>query len=130
MNDWFGFNYNETVYALYAVLLLAVCLINVFDVRITAMLNNGLGVLAHGRRRVIVLVLIFVPSHHKSVSYVFTDTVNFYGLRGNEASTIRCSGSCSASGCSCPSTPSPATTLRRTWRGDAQRVAIGRRSAW
>ena len=40
LNDWFGFSYNETVYALYAVFLLAACLINVFDVRITSMLNT------------------------------------------------------------------------------------------
>ena len=39
-NDWFGFDYNMTVYALYAVFLLAACLINVFDVRITSFLNT------------------------------------------------------------------------------------------
>ncbi len=50
-NDWFGFNYNETVFALYAVFLLAACLINMFDVSITALLNTGLRVLAHARRR-------------------------------------------------------------------------------
>ncbi len=83
MNDWFGFNYNETVFALYAVLLLVVCLINVFDVRVTAMLNtfsaywHMLGV------AFIVAVLIFVPSHHQSASYVFTGTVNATGYGGN-----------------------------------------------
>ena len=51
MNDWFGFNYNETVFVLYAIFLLAACLINVFDVRITALPQHDLGVLAHGRRR-------------------------------------------------------------------------------
>src|SRR6476659_1359029 len=30
-HDWFGWNYNETVYALYGLFLLAACLINVFD---------------------------------------------------------------------------------------------------
>ena len=83
MNDWFGFNYNETVYALYAVLMLAVCLINVFDVRVTALLNtfsaywHMLGV------AFIVIVLIVVPSHHQSASYVFTGTVNATGYGGN-----------------------------------------------
>ena len=61
-NDWFGFNYNETVFALYAVFLFAACIINMFDVSITALLNtvsaywHMLGV------AVIVLVLIVVPS--------------------------------------------------------------------
>src|SRR5438132_8992769 len=39
-NDWFEWNYNETVYALYGLFLLAACLVNVFDVRITSRLNT------------------------------------------------------------------------------------------
>ena len=83
MNDWFGFNYNETVYALYAVLLLAVCLINVFDVRITAMLNTVSAYWHMVGVAVIVIVLIVVPSHHQSISYVFTGTVNATGYGHN-----------------------------------------------
>ena len=82
-NDWFGFNYNETVYALYAVLLLAVCLINVFDVRITALLNTVSAYWHMVGVAVIVIVLIVVPSHHQSVSYVFTGTVNATGYGNN-----------------------------------------------
>ncbi len=82
-NSWFGFNYNETVFALYAVFMLAACIINVFDVRITSLLNtvsaywHMLGV------AIIVLVLIVVPSHHQSLSYVFTGKVNATGYGGN-----------------------------------------------
>ncbi len=83
MNDWFGFNYNETVYALYAVLLLAVCLINVFDVRITAFLNTFSAYWHMIGVAFIVIVLIVVPNHHQSASYVFTGTVNATGYGGN-----------------------------------------------
>ncbi len=83
MNDWFGFNYNETVYALYAVLLLAVCLINVFDVRITSTLNTISAYWHMAGVAVIVIVLIVVPSHHQSLSYVFTGTANATGYGHN-----------------------------------------------
>ncbi len=83
MNDWFGFNYNETVYALYAVLLLAVCLINVFDVRITSLLNTVSAYWHMIGVAVIVIVLIVVPDHHQSLSYVFTGKVNATGYGGN-----------------------------------------------
>jgi amino acid transporter len=82
-NDWFGFNYNETVFALYAVLLLAVCLINVFDVRITSFLNTVSAYWHMIGVAIIVAVLIFVPHHHQSASYVFTGTVNATGYGGN-----------------------------------------------
>ena len=81
MNDWFGFNYNETVYALYAVFLLAVCLINVFDVRITSLLNTVSAYWHMVGVAIIVIVLIVVPDHHQSLSYVFAGTVNATGLR-------------------------------------------------
>ena len=83
MNDWFGFNYNETVYALYAVFLLAVCLINVFDVRITAMLNTFSAYWHMIGVAFIVAVLIFVPKHHQSFSFVFGGQVNATGYGGN-----------------------------------------------
>ena len=57
-------------------------LINVFNIRITSVLNTisaywhmvGVGV--------IVVVLIIVPDDHQSFGYVFTETVNDVGLRG------------------------------------------------
>ena len=83
LNNWFGFNYNETVYFTYAVFLLAVCLINVFDVRITAMLNTVSAYWHMVGVAVIVAVLIFVPDHHRSWGYVFGGQVNATGYAGN-----------------------------------------------
>ena len=82
LNNWFGFSYNETVYALYAVFLLAACLINVFDVQITSMLNTVSAYWHMAGVAVIVIVLIVVPHHHQSVSYVFTGTANATGYGG------------------------------------------------
>src|SRR4029077_12183534 len=71
------------IYFLYGIIMLAAGLINMFKVSITAALNtfsawwHMLGVL------VIVGVLIIVPDHHQSLSYVFTQTVNSTGFGGN-----------------------------------------------
>jgi amino acid transporter len=79
MDDWFGASANASIYILYALFLLAACLINVFDIRLTSGLNmisawwHMLGV------AFIVLVLIIVPDQHQSLSYVFTETVNNSG---------------------------------------------------
>ncbi len=62
--------------------MLAATLVNVFDVRITSLINaisaywHVIGVL------IIVFACIFVPSHHQSASYVFTQTINNSGFRG------------------------------------------------
>ena len=50
---------------------------------------------------VIVGVLIIVPDHHQSLSYVFTETVNNSGYGGGDdvVRRIRRSGSCSDSAC-------------------------------
>ena len=82
LNDWFGFSYNETVYALYVVFLLAACLINVFDVSITSLLNTVSAYWHMAGVAVIVIVLIVVPDHHQSLSYVFTGTANATGYGG------------------------------------------------
>jgi amino acid transporter len=82
-NSWFGFSYNETVYALYAVFLLAACLINVFDVRITAFLNTISAYWHMVGVAVIVIVLIVVPDHHRSVGYVFGGQANATGYGHN-----------------------------------------------
>src|SRR3954462_8839155 len=71
LNDWFGFSYNETVYTVYGLFLLAACLINVVDVPITSLLH----ILSAYWHMVcvaeILVVLIVVPDHHRSASYVF-----------------------------------------------------------
>ena len=71
LNNWFGFDYNETVFFAYALFLLAACLINVFDVRITSLLNTVSAYWHMAGVAVIVLVLIVVPDHHQSAGYVF-----------------------------------------------------------
>jgi amino acid transporter len=79
MNDWFGFSYNTSVYVLYAIFLIATALINMFQVSITAMLNTISAYWHMAGVAFIVLVLIIVPNHHQSFSYVFSGTVNNSG---------------------------------------------------
>src|SRR6201987_6153336 len=70
------------IYFTYGMIMLGAGLINMFKVSITAMVNavsawwHMAGVL------VIVIILAVVPSHHQSVSYVFTQTVNNTGFKG------------------------------------------------
>jgi amino acid transporter len=79
MDDWFGASANFSIYVLYALFLLAACVINVLNIRITSGLNmisawwHMIGV------AIIVGVLIIVPDQHQSLGYVFTETVNASG---------------------------------------------------
>lgn len=76
------------IFVTYSVVMLLAVVVNFFDVRITAMLNaisawwHMIGV------ALIVVALIVVPDHHKSVSYVFTTTVNNTGFSGTNWSSI------------------------------------------
>jgi amino acid transporter len=89
LNYWFDYpNTKEYVYLAYAVVLAAALLINLLKVSITALLNTvsaywhmiGVGV--------IVVVLFFVPDDHRSLSSIFTDTVNETGWGGGTTSGI------------------------------------------
>jgi amino acid transporter len=82
VNDWIGADYNQSVYILYALFLLLACLINVLNIRITALLNTVSAYWHMAGVAFIVLVLIIVPNHHQSLSYVFTGTVNNSGYGG------------------------------------------------
>ncbi len=68
------------IYFLYGLIMLGAGLINMFKVPITATLNafsawwHMVGVL------VVVGILIFVPDHHRSVGYVFGQTINNTGF--------------------------------------------------
>jgi amino acid transporter len=70
------------IYFLYGLILLGAGLINMFKVPITAFLNtisawwHMVGVL------VVVGILIAVPDHHRSVGYVFGQTINNTGFGG------------------------------------------------
>jgi amino acid transporter len=57
-------------------------LINVFGPRLLAQINNISAWWHMAGVLIIVLVLIFVPDQHKSLSFVFTDTENFSGFQG------------------------------------------------
>src|SRR6266487_841013 len=71
------------IYFLYGVILLGAALINMFRVRITALLN-GISAWWHMVGVVlIVFVLAIVPDHHRSISYVFGQTVNNSGFGGH-----------------------------------------------
>jgi amino acid transporter len=82
LNDWFGASFNASTYILYALFLTAAVLINTLHIRYTSGLNmfsawwHMIGVV------VVVGVLIFVPDHHQSLSYVFTEKVNNSGFGG------------------------------------------------
>jgi len=67
-------------FCLFSLILIVHALINIYSSPLVAMLNNvsvGWHVLGVA---VIILVLIFVPSHHQSVSFVFGHTINNTGF--------------------------------------------------
>ena len=86
MDDWFGASFNTSTYILYALFLTGAVLINVLHIRYTSGLNmisawwHMIGV------AVVVGVLIVVPDHHQSLSYVFTERVNNSGFGGSTVS--------------------------------------------
>src|SRR5262245_18116425 len=88
MNYWFDYpNSKNYVYLMYAIVLAVALLLNLFRVTVTAMLNtisaywHMIGVV------VIVIVLFAVPDHHRSFSFVFTETLNLTGWGGDPAPT-------------------------------------------
>jgi len=76
-------NDRHHIFYLFAAFLLCATLVNVFDVRITSLINSisaywhVIGVL------IIVFALIIVPDHHQSAGYVFGQTVNNSGFSGH-----------------------------------------------
>jgi amino acid transporter len=86
MNDIFGASGNASYYLLYAFFMLCACLINLFNIRITAGLNTISAYWHMIGVAFIVIVLIIVPDKHQSLSYVFTETVNNSGYGGGTTS--------------------------------------------
>jgi amino acid transporter len=79
-NYWFDYpNENKWIFFLYCVFLAAAAVINMFQVRVTALLNTVSAYWHMAGVAFIVLVLIIVPDRHQSLSYVFTETVNNSG---------------------------------------------------
>ncbi len=76
------------IFYVFAVVMLAGTLLNVFDVRITSTIN-GISAWWHVVGVVIIVAaLIVVPDSHQSVSYVFTTTINNSGFSGHGWSSI------------------------------------------
>ena len=128
MDDWFGASANMSIYILYAAFLLAACLINVLNIRITSGLNmfsawwHMIGV------AIIVGVLIIVPDQHQSLSYVFTETINVSGY-GNGVLRVHAPDLLVRLRARAAAVPVHDHRLRRFRAhcgGDAQRVARGR----
>jgi amino acid transporter len=83
MNLWFGYALSKGhVFLTYTVIVALHGLINVFGPRLLAQINNISAWWHMGGVALVVLVLIIVPDHHKSLSFVFTDTENFSGFQG------------------------------------------------
>ena len=81
LNFWFDYpNENFWIFFLYCVFLLAAVIVNLFNVRITSLLNTVSAYWHMVGVGVIVLVLIFVPDRHQSLGYVFSETVNNSGF--------------------------------------------------
>ena len=84
MNLWFGYSLTKGhVFLTYTVIIALHGLINQFGSRLLAMINNISAWWHMAGVLVVVGVLIAVPDHHKSFSFVFTDTENFSGFQGH-----------------------------------------------
>ena len=84
LNFWFDYpNTKEYIFLLYVIFLVAALVINLLNVRITALLNTISAYWHMVGVAFIVLVLIFVPDNHQSFWYVFTETVNASGFGGD-----------------------------------------------
>jgi amino acid transporter len=90
MNLWFpsvGTD-THTIFLTFSIIMAAQLLLNLLGVRILAALNSisawwhMIGVV------IIVFVLAIVPTHHQSVSFVFTKTLNASGFSGTNFSSI------------------------------------------
>jgi amino acid transporter len=84
MNDWFGFSYNASTYTVYAVFMLGAIVLNFLNVRLTSGLNMISAWWHMAGVALIVGILVVVPDHHKSIGYVFGETVNNSGYGGTQ----------------------------------------------
>jgi amino acid transporter len=89
LNFWFDYpNTKEWTLLTYSVVMIIAVLINLFNVRITSMLNTVSAYWHMVGVAIIVLVCIVVPDSHKSVGFVFTDTINNSGFSGTNFGSI------------------------------------------
>jgi amino acid transporter len=84
LNFWFDYpNTKEWTLLTYGVVMLIAVLINVFKVSITALLNTVSAYWHMVGVAFIVIVMIIVPDHHRSIGYVFGHTINNSGFSGH-----------------------------------------------
>jgi amino acid transporter len=84
LNLWFDYELSKGhVFLTYTVIVALHGLINAFGPRLLARINNISAWWHMAGVLVVVVVLIVVPDHHKSLSFVFTDTENFSGFQGS-----------------------------------------------
>jgi amino acid transporter len=89
INLWFDYpNTKEWTLLTYTVVMLIAVGLNMMKVSVTAMLNTISAYWHMVGVAFIVLVLIIVPDHHQSVSYVFTETINNSGFSGTNFGSI------------------------------------------
>ena len=74
----------KRVFIIYLILLTCHTILNVFPSHILAYWNNTSAVWHIIGPAIIVVILIFVPDHHQSLSWVFTERTNASGFFGNE----------------------------------------------
>jgi amino acid transporter len=86
--DSFGGDYLKQQFALFIIIMLLVTLANIFSSHLMAVMNN-VSVWWHvAGAAVVVLILVFVPDDHQSVSFVFTERLNNSGFDGGSISGV------------------------------------------
>ena len=83
-NLWWGYSNDlHHIFYMFALALLGAALVNLFDVRITSLIN-GISAWWHVAGVLIIIgACIFVPDHHQSFGYVFGQTLNNSGFSGH-----------------------------------------------
>ncbi len=83
-NLWWGYsNDRHHIFYLFVLFLLAAATLNIFDVRITSLVNSISAWWHVAGVLFIVGALAFVPDHHQSFGYVFGQTLNNSGFSGH-----------------------------------------------
>jgi amino acid transporter len=90
----FGVNFGDTkhilgeTFGLFVIILILYTVVNIFADRFIALMNNT-SVWWHVIGTAVVIgLLVFVPSHHQSVSFVFKHTINNNGAFGGSTSSL------------------------------------------
>lgn len=89
LNLWFDYpNSSKWIFVTYSAVMLISLTLNMFNVRITSLLNTVSAYWHMVGVAIIVLILIIVPDNHQSIGYVFGETVNNSGFSGGGFSSI------------------------------------------